>query len=101
LRLLHADARGYFTVGIKCPASTSTNLCRGTARVTANTRTIASRAFSIRANRVVNVRMRLNAAGRAMLRRHRSLRVGVRVRSRTTAGALRSKTQRLTLRRPG
>jgi hypothetical protein len=99
LMTLRANRSGYFRVRIKCPASTSTNLCRGAARVTANSKTIASRTFSIRANRYTYVRMRLNKTGRALLRRHRSVRVGLRVRSRTRAGALVSKSRRMTLRR--
>lgn len=97
-RLLRVDRHGHFSVGIKCPASTSSGLCRGSVRVLAGrSRLIAGRSFSIRANRIVNVRMTLNRAGRALMRRKHRVHVDVRLQTRGRDGVVRHKTARRTL----
>jgi hypothetical protein len=98
-RTMRADSRGRFTVRVRCPASTSTGICRGTVRVVAGKTVIARRTFSIRADRTTTLRLTLNRAGRALLRRKASARVTVGVSTRGRDGKTRRGSARMTLRR--
>jgi hypothetical protein len=93
-RLLRVDRNGRFQVGVRCPASTSTKVCRGSIRVVAGSRLLARRTFSIRADRVTTMRLALTRSGRALLRRKGRVRVTVSVRTRGRDGVLRGSTAR-------
>jgi hypothetical protein len=98
-RLLRVDRRGRFAVRVRCPASTSRGVCRGTIRTVAGRTVLARRTFSIRADRTTTVHLTLTRAGRALLRRRASVRVDVRVDTRGRDGVARMRVERLTLRR--
>ena len=65
-------------------------------RVIAASKTVASKTFSIRANRIATVRLKVNGNGRALLRRTSKTRVNVRVETRGSDRVLRKRTLRLT-----
>jgi hypothetical protein len=96
-RLLRVDRSGRFRIRVRCPASTSANRCRGSARVVGGSRLLARRTFSIPANRTTTMRLALNRTGRALLRRRSRVRVNVTVQTRGRDGVLRKRTEHLTL----
>jgi hypothetical protein len=96
-RLLRVDRKGRFGVGVRCPASTRTKVCRGSIRVVAGSRLLGRRTFSIRADRTTTIHVALTRSGRALLRRKGRVRVTVSVSTRGSDGVLRRSTARLTL----
>ena len=91
------DRSGRFAISVSCPASASSNVCRGSVRVVAASHVVGSRTFSIAAGRFGTVRVRVSRDGRALLRRKSPVRVNVVVQSRGKDGVLRKRTARLTL----
>jgi hypothetical protein len=96
-RLLRADRNGRFGVGVRCPASTRGNVCRGSIRVVAGSRLLGQRTFSIRADRMTTMHLALTRSGRALLRRKGRVGVTVSVSTRGGDGVLRRSRVRLTL----
>jgi hypothetical protein len=96
-RLLRVDRSGRLTVRVRCPASTSTNRCRGSVRVVSGSLLLARRTFSIAADRTTTLRLTLTRRGRALLRRKSRIRVNVTVQTRGKDGVLRKRTERLTV----
>jgi murein tripeptide amidase MpaA len=96
-RVLRADRRGQFGVGVLCPASTRRNVCRGVVRVGTSSRLLVRRAFAIPADVTTTVPAALNRSGRALLRRKGSLLVYVTAETRGQDGVFRRRGEFLIL----
>lgn len=90
--------RGIATLTVVCPAKAQ-GACAGKLTLKAGRRTVGSKAFSIKPGKTAKVRVRINSAGRKLLKRHRTLRVSAAAVARDARGTSVKTPARVTLKR--
>jgi hypothetical protein len=87
-------------VRIRCGATKGSSRCKGTVVLKSGRTTLGTRTFSVPAGKTTSVTVTLTRTGYALLTKRGSLRTSVTVKARDSAGRMRTRTAKVTLKAP-